>query len=227
MERRVGIIDTRSLSEQVYEYLCTRIIEGDITYGESLNIKQIAQALHVSSMPVREAIKRLENEGLVAIKPRSTCMVKEPTRDSILNAIEMREVLEIYCVEKIASGVEARSIEKLKGIIDRMSAVIGDKPSEQELRKYIILDRQFHAEICGLAGNEFVDKSYREVGLHLNMQFIYDIAVPPDTARTYRDHMKLLDALSKKSPKAVEYMKQHLAQSRRNILGGKLFNSLK
>lgn len=227
MEKQTAIIETRSLSEQVYQYFCSRIIEGSITYGDGLNIKEIAKKLHVSSMPVREAIKRLENEGLVTVKPRSTCIVREPTKDTILNAIEMREILEIHCIERTAPMINDRLLERLQGIIVRMKAVIAEKPTEQSLRRYIALDRQFHTEICRLAGNEYIDKSYREVNLHLNMQFIYEIAVPPDILQTYKDHLRLLDALSKHSPRAVHDLRRHLKQSRKNILQGRLFNSLK
>lgn len=120
MEAPTGIIETRSLSEQVYQYLCLRIIEGSISYGEILNIKQIASTLSVSPMPVREAVKRLEHEG----------------------------------------------------IVDRMKPVVSSKPTEQTLRKYIALDRQFPTEICRLAGNELINKCYREANLHLSMRFI-------------------------------------------------------
>jgi DNA-binding GntR family transcriptional regulator len=227
LETAAGIIETRSLSEQVYQVLCTRIIEGGISYGENLNIKQIASKLSVSPMPVREAIKRLEHEGIVRIKPRSTCLVKEPTKISILNAIELREVLESYCVEKSYASATAQSLQRIAAIVDRMKPVVAAaKPTEQSLRKYITLDRQFHTEICRLAGNEFINKSYREVNLHLNMQFIYDIAVPPDIERTYEDHMKLFEALSRRSERAVSLMKEHLRQSRKNVLEGRLFNSL-
>ena len=58
------------------------------------------------------------------------------------------------------------------------------------------------------------------------MQFIYDIAVPPDIERTYEDHLKLFEALSRRSERAVSLMKEHLRQSRKNVLEGRLFNSL-
>jgi DNA-binding GntR family transcriptional regulator len=227
VELATGIIETRSLSEQVYQYLCTRIIEGGINYGEILNIKQIASKLSVSSMPVREAVKRLEHEGIVRIKPRSTCLVREPTKASILNAIELREVLECFSVGKSLAATTGHSLQKLAAIVDRMRAVVDTKPTEQALRKYIGLDRQFHTEICRLAGNEYVNECYREVNLHLNMKFIYDIAVPPDILRTYQEHLRLFEALSRRSERSASLIRQHLKQSRTNVMEGRLFKSLK
>ena len=67
--------DTPSLVDRVYTHLLNRIIMGAIRYGEAISIKAVAAELSVSSMPVREAVKRLEFEGVVTIKPRSACRV--------------------------------------------------------------------------------------------------------------------------------------------------------
>jgi DNA-binding GntR family transcriptional regulator len=226
VETRIDTIETRSLREQVYQYLCTRIIEGGIGYGETLNIKQIASRLSVSPMPVREAIKRLENEGIVTIKPRSTCLVKEPTKASILNAMELREILETYSVSKRASGESTIPLNGLADIVQRMKEEASDTPTQEVLRAYIALDRQFHTEICRLSGNQHIDKCYREVSLHLNMQFLFDIAVAPDTLSTVDEHEGIFRALEQGSAGAKELLRQHLRKSRANIMESRLFASL-
>ena len=227
METRIDTIETRSLSEQVYQHLCTRIIEGGIGYGETLNIKRIALRLSVSPMPVREAVKRLENEGIVQIKPRSTCLVKEPTKTSILNAMELREILETYSAAKRASGGSAIALDGLAAIVKRMKEEASKDPDQEVLRAYIALDRQFHAEICRLSGNQYIDKCYREVSLHLNMQFLFDIAVAPDTLSTVDEHEGIFHALEQGSEGVKELMRQHLRKSRANIMESRLFASLK
>ncbi len=227
METRTDTIETRSLSEQVYTYLCTRIIEGGIGYGETLNIKQIATRLSVSPMPVREAIKRLENEGIVQIKPRSTCLVKEPTKASILNAMELREILETCSVDKRVSGRSSIPLEGLEKIVTRMKEAAAGPPSQETLRAYIALDRQFHAEICRLSGNQYIEKCYREVSLHLNMQFLLDIAVAEDTLATAVEHEGIFLALKGGSAAAAGLVREHLRRSRANIMESRLFASLK
>ena len=112
-----------SLAEQAYRDLCNRIIEGSIDYGESLNIREIAARLRMSTMPVREALKRLEMEGVVTIKPRSVCRMRLPTRQSILSALEMRELLEIHCVETIYSTVDASRLRRLRRLIAVMKGL--------------------------------------------------------------------------------------------------------
>lgn len=228
-------IEVRSLSEQVYQYLCDQIIEGRIKYGDVLNIKQLAQQLKVSTMPVREAIKRLEMEGLVTIKPRSTCIITIPTKKDILETVEMRELLEVFCVEKVYASVDQDDLHPLHEIVERMEHVapllLQDGAHDSPrfpllLSEYIQLEHLYHTQLCRLANNSLVDKFYREINLKLNMHFIYDIAAPPDVARTYRDHRALLEALEQHSGEAVTIIREHLEQSRENIIKGRGFAQL-
>lgn len=217
------ILDTRSLGEQVYQYLCNLIIEGKLNYGETLSIKFIAQELKVSPMPVREAIKRLELEGVVTIHPRSRCIIKTPTKKSIQDALDMRELLETYCIESIYRTVNPTSMEALYRILDHMRAIVSRGRGPEEVKEYIRWDREFHTELCGLTNNEYLIKFYREISLHLNMNYIYNIAIPPDIATTFDHHTHIVKALALHSPDAIELMKIHLERSKKNVLEGPRF----
>jgi DNA-binding GntR family transcriptional regulator len=97
---------------------------------------------------------------------------------------------------------------------------VGEPPRPADIRRYIAVDREFHTELCALAQNHSIDKSYRETSLHLNMRHIYNLSVPPDIRRTYREHAELVDALSRHSRQAVSIIKGHLVRSRRHVLQG-------
>ncbi len=218
-----SVIETRSLGEQVYRHLCNLIIEGRIDYGQTINSKQLAMDMNVSPMPVREALKRLAVEGLVVIKPRSMCTLRVPTRKSVLDAINMRELIEVYCVTAAFPGVESERLQTLRDITRLMGGLLEEE--RPDLQKYIKYDGQFHMALCALASNDFINKSYRELSLHLNMNYMYNIGVVPDIGRTFRDHTDLVEALASHSPSAVDIIKEHLARSRSNVMRGKLFAS--
>ncbi|GAB4221837.1 MAG: GntR family transcriptional regulator [Spirochaetales bacterium] len=220
-----SVLDTRSLSEQVYEYLCTMIIEGKLNYGETLSIKTIAQELQVSSMPVREAIKRLELEGIITIHPRSRCVIKVPTKKSIQDALEMRELLETHCIESIYTKVAPSDLEHLYHILEQMKRIVAEGQGSEQVKQYIWWDREFHMELCRLTNNEYLLKFYKEISLHLNMNYIYNIAIPPDITMTLEHHTHIIEALSRHSPDAIELMKIHLDRSKRNVLEGPRFAS--
>jgi len=224
-ESGIGI-DTRSLSDRVYDYLSDRIIEGAIQYGQNLNIKEIAETLKVSTMPVREAVKRMEMEGVVRITPRSNCCVRIPTKKSILDAFEMRQLIEIHSLSKVYRSVKRADLQDLTGIIERMDSIVAVASNPDSLRQYIKLDRLFHDEICRLSDNEYLDKFCREINLHLNMTYTYGIGVPPDVPRTFADHKSILERLSQNSAEAVAILTRHLKRSGENILNGEVFQSL-
>jgi DNA-binding GntR family transcriptional regulator len=219
-------IDYPSLSDRVYEVICNQIIEGKIGYGEKLSIKDLSEKLKVSTMPVRDALKKLEMERVVRIKPRSNCIVTVPTKKSIVDAFTMRILLEIHALEVIYANVTPDELVLLKKIVADMEDLIQNDSSDERIRRYIHLDFLFHARLCALAGNEYLKKFFHEVNLHLNMTFIYRIAAPPDIRTTFRDHRRILKLLAENSAEAVDLLRRHLERSMQNMMAGELFRSL-
>ena len=113
-------IDTSSLVDKVYDYLLKRIIEGEIKYGETLSIKILAEELQVSTMPVREALKRLEYERIVEIKPRSSCQIRIPTKPEIHDIYNLREVLELFAIRRYKENPDASKLKELQEITEKM-----------------------------------------------------------------------------------------------------------
>jgi DNA-binding GntR family transcriptional regulator len=214
-----------SLSDHVYGVICKRIIEGKIRYGDKLNIKELSRQLQVSTMPVRDALKKLEMERVVSIKPRSNCIVTVPTKKSILDAIAMRILLEISALESVYAEVNDDDLAELTRIVAEMEDLIGREYSEDRKRRYIHLDLLYHTKLCSLAGNEYLEKFYYEVNLHMNMTFLYRIAVP-DLAGTFRDHKRILEFLTANSPRAVSLLRKHMERTRSDIIAGAFFHSL-
>lgn len=219
-------IEYPSLSDRVYEFLSKQIIEGNIKYGEKLNIKMISEQLNVSTMPVRDALKKLEMENIVRIKPRSNCIVAVPTKKSILDAVDMRELLELHATKLIYQTITASELRPITQIVVNMETLTKEIPTKAQTNRYIYLDLLFHTELCNLAGNEYLNKFYREVNLHLNMTFIYRIGIPPDIHESFRDHKRFVENLADNSIESLELLEAHLERSRGHIVQGKLFHSL-
>lgn len=218
-----------SLSDRVYEYLAERVIRGEIMYGDTLNIKQIAAQLHVSPMPIRDAIKRLEFEQVVTVKPRSNCYVATPSKRATLDAIESRRMIEVFAIRSYCDDIDAADLKSLRGILSHMNGVVHSgrtEPTEQDVREYVELDRQYHSEICRLAHNSYVDRFYRELSLHLSMSAQYGIGVCHGLGPTYEEHEKIVAHLSRNSSAAITVLDEHLIQSRRNVLTEESFLAL-
>lgn len=204
-----AVIDTRSLVDQVYEYLLTQIITGAVKYGDILSIKKIASELTISTMPVREAVKRLEFEHVISVKPRSFCRVRKPSRKMVWEVYELRMLLERYAVTKSLGSVRPESLDRLHAIVKRMRTVQGEAETAARERQAVALDREFHAEICGLAQNDFLNAFYRQLSLHVNMTLIHE--------KTYQHlkrgwagvHAEILRCIEHAPARALEALQRH------------------
>jgi DNA-binding GntR family transcriptional regulator len=202
-------LDTRSLVDQVYQYLLTQIITGAVKYGDILSIKNIASDLTISTMPVREAVKRLEFEHVISVKPRSFCRVRKPSRKMIWEVYELRMLLERYAVTKSQGKVRPESLERLHAIVRRMRALQGEAHTAAREQQAIALDREFHTEICGLAQNDFLNAFYRQLSLHVNMTLIHE--------KTYQNlkrgwagvHAEILRCIEHAPGRALQALQRH------------------
>jgi DNA-binding GntR family transcriptional regulator len=219
-------IDTSTLSEKVYQFLTDKILEGEIGYGERLNIREIADLLKVSTMPVREALRRLSLENVVTIKPRSTCVVKVPTRRSMLEAFEVREMIEEHAVSRIFPGVTAANLVNLRQYLEQMTVNPPVSNEDQRMRSYVKYDQLFHQELVSLTENRYLFQIYRTNMLHLNIALTFKAGVEPNMAQVHTDHREIVDRLQENSPDTVDVLKRHLNQCRKNMTQGELFNSL-
>ncbi|MBA7477277.1 hypothetical protein ES707_12682 [subsurface metagenome] len=221
--------ESLSLGDQVYEYLSEQIIRGTIQYGDRLNIKNMAAEFNISPMPIRDALKRLEMEKLVIIKPRSTCYVRVPTKRITLEALAARRMLEVFALREVYSRVTVAELSNLKSILDEMGRLVRrtvDRRTRVVIEEYIELDRRFHTEICALARNEYINRFYRETSMHLNMSFRYGVGLCHGIEATYREHQDICRHLSENSEKAVDVIEAHLLQSRQNILNEPTFQMI-
>ena len=203
----------KSLVDRVYEHLLEQIITGAVRYGDTISIKGVARQLSVSSMPVREALKRLEFEGVVDIKPRSSCTVRVPSRRTILEVYALREALEVYALSCCGASISRASLSRMENIVARMRGLGSEKDPVEKERKAIALDREFHAEICALSGNELLSSLYRQLTLRVNMTLMHE--------RTFRTmerdwaemHADVLGCLQGDPQRAIGLLKSHFASA--------------
>ena len=204
-------IDTRNLVDRVYEYVLDQIITGAVRYGDTISIKKIAGELGVSTMPVREAVKRLEFEQVVSIKPRSFCRMRRPSRKTIMEVYELREALEEFAVTKTLGKVGAEAIGRLRGIVERMRRLHDESDAAVREKKAIELDREFHSEIGALAGSGVLNTYYRQLSLHVNMTLIHEKTYHTLERGWSEVHAEILRCIEKEPGCAVKALQEHFA----------------
>jgi GntR family transcriptional regulator, vanillate catabolism transcriptional regulator len=128
------------------------VVSGDIRPGARLSEIAIAQKLGLSRTPLRAALARLEQEGLVELIPSGGYAVRSFTREEVIDAIELRGVLEGTAARLAAErgGAPAR-LRELRGLLQQLDAATSGGPDELQFDRYVELNAAFHDTLSGLA----------------------------------------------------------------------------
>ncbi len=207
------LVHRKSLKEEVFEVLHSRIIAGQYSAGEWLRQEEISSQLGVSMTPVREALDLLVSAGLAERVPYRGVRVLQPSSKEILNAYGMRILLESaasYAAALHASGAQAA---RLRSIVEESRPLV----RLAEMSRARVLSRQLHNEIAAASGNAQLQRIYTTV---LNtfpdwMLYEYLFRHPELLASSmedeYREHCAIVEAVSAHQPElAVERTLAHI-----------------
>lgn len=142
-------IQTETASDYVYRQIRKHIFEKRLTIGQRLPEIAIAKEFAVSRTPVREALRRLENEGLVQIKPGWGACLASPSREEIIDTYEVREYLEVLAIRKAANRITPLQLCMLQEQIDAEKKTF----EERDLEAYLKVNDEFHLIIAESSGN--------------------------------------------------------------------------
>ena len=208
-------IDSRSLVDRVYDHLLEQIESGGIVQGQTISVRKVADELGLSTMPVREALKRLAFERVVIIKPRSSCTVRAPSGRMIREVYELREAIEVHAVTKAAAaGIGPAALDRLGGIVAEMRVLDRQTDAATRARRQIELDRRFHAGLCALAGNEHMNEVHRDLSVQVTMALIHERTDHVLGPRYVESHEEILSSLRSDPLSAVQVLREHFARVR-------------
>ena len=158
-------IERQSLAEQVYNYIKRLILSGELKGGEKIPEERVARQFGVSRTPIREALRRLEEYGLIYIKPRSYAVVVDLDPNEAEQIARVRAQLERLSVELLAEcGTEEDFdvLEQLAHECDEFFA-IGDLASTFEK------DSQLHLEIARRTGNRHLYEIFEKIDAKMQL----------------------------------------------------------
>jgi DNA-binding GntR family transcriptional regulator len=129
--------------EVVYDYLREAIVQGDLPQGHRFKDSDLATRFGVSRMPVREALQRLEAEGLIEQTPMKGYCVVNLSQQDVAHIFSIRKSLEGLAAEYACRHITHGEISELKDIIAQGRAIFAEKP-ESLLEDYVALTRRFN-----------------------------------------------------------------------------------
>lgn len=137
-----------NLTELAYLHIKRSILEGALGEGTRLTEENLAAQLGISKSPVREALNRLESDGLVTIEPRRGAYVRKLTLQEACELYELREVLEVHAVG--LAKITPEFLYELAANIDRMKSGL----AKRNTIAYVEEDIRFHNLIAAASGNQ-------------------------------------------------------------------------
>ena len=197
----------KPLKELVYLELKHKILTGEIASQTRLMEIDLSEKMNVSRTPIREAIQRLSDDGLVKVEPRRGAYVANISIKDMLDVFEVRENMEGFAAQLAAERINENQKEELKKIAAEYEAAI-KKPNKEVI---IELDEKFHNYIVGCCGNETLSELIQYVQeLSLRFRYLYydDFSLYASTAE---QHNKIVNAISGgKAEKAREEADNHV-----------------
>lgn len=212
-----AIAPRHALADDVYERLKALIMDHVVAPGERIPIDVVARELGVSQTPVREALARLEADGLVTkIAMRGYCATSLLSRSQLGELYQLRLLIEPWAAAEAARRATADDVARL---VEELASC-GDAPSAGDHESYRAItahDHRFHDLILAIAGNAVVREAFARTHAHLHLFGLYYGSGMG--TRTLEEHRAVVTKIQAHDPDAAhEAMRRHLLDARDRLL---------
>lgn len=190
------------------------IITGELEPGIHLQEPLLAQKFGVSRVPVREALARLEHEGLVRSEPRRGAFVVGFTASDVQEIYEMRQFIETRAGRLAAERVTSDDLARLQRFIDQMSDAVRNK----QVSRVAEPDIAFHSEIVAISGHRRLLAAWEPIAGIVSTLLKITNTSHPDMAGAIASHQVIANALADHDPVATEAaIQRHLTNGERTM----------
>lgn len=202
------------------------VLEGGIARGERLSEVPLSERLGISRTPIRAALARLEQEGLLERIPSGGYLARGFSTDEVIDSIEIRGVLEGTAARLAAErGVEPRKLIEIGKIVDALDEAIGHDLTTMNFERYVELNADFHRVLAGLAGS---DTLRREIERATSLPFASPSAFL-ETQEAFvvfrrsllggqEQHRAIVQAIEMREGSRAEYIaREHARLARQNL----------
>ncbi|MFZ5753051.1 MAG: GntR family transcriptional regulator [Bacillota bacterium] len=202
----INPIERKVLRQDIKRFLLDAIVTGQLKPGERIVETRVAKELQVSQAPVREAIRELEQIGLIETKPFQGAFVKATSVKELRDAYACRELLESYAAKEAARLMTEEQIRELRELVEKMVVLA----QEGEHAAYVEHDTAFHLALVKAADNSMLEKLWSIVRMG-NLVFVSTRFSRKSLPEMAAQHQGILEALEERNPeKAAVLVKSHI-----------------
>jgi DNA-binding GntR family transcriptional regulator len=211
------ISSQKSIVDIVTDFIRSNIIEGKFDLNEKISTREIAGELKISRTPIREAIRKLESEGLVELLPRKGFILKRYDIKKIEEIYEVRKILELHATELACKNISHKEINGIKETNEKLTYTFREK--RKDILELARLNKRYHFLIYQASRNEIICEMIENLWYRTSGLFIQMFTNPDQGKTTPQEHNNIIEALERRdTKKVVKLLDEHLKVNKEVLL---------
>jgi DNA-binding GntR family transcriptional regulator len=214
-QRLEPLPESLQMGARVYRALLNRIVTGQIESGTQMRPDVIARQLEVSTTPVREAMHRLESDGLAVKMPYQGWFVREFTSEQIQELYEVRAALECLGVRLACERITDAEVDWLRNhqSVGEATLISGDTEA------YRIYNQDLHTAILKAARNSYLSSLMGQLRLQNEMLMVRTSRIAGRSVRAFEEHGRVVELIAHRHVKAAEQLMQtHILDALKDLI---------
>ena len=196
------------VGDEVYQELLSLILSSQLRPGGRITIDAVAREFGVSQTPIREALHRLDADGLVVRHHMAGYRVApKMTRDQFEGLVEIRLLLEPAAARRAAENASVEELGGLKDLAKAMEPEMIESSGERGYARFSQLDADFHDAIAAGSRNGFIREALARLHTHVHLFRLSDHAAI--TAKALGEHADIVAAIGRRDPDGAAYAMRH------------------
>ncbi|MBS3984093.1 MAG: GntR family transcriptional regulator [Selenomonadales bacterium] len=205
----------KPLRDIVFEHLRAAIISGALKPGERLMELQLAEDMGVSRTPVREAIRKLELEGLVSMVARRGAYVSDLSIRDIAETFEVRAALESLAAGLAAERIVPEELEQL----ERVLVEIGTCEQQGTIERMVELDEEFHALLFAATRNSRLSQIISNLREQIARFRRSSLSTPGRIKAVFQEHKSIVEAISDRNSSLAQALaREHIENAEHSLM---------
>ncbi|HUH40260.1 MAG TPA: GntR family transcriptional regulator [Castellaniella sp.] len=209
------IIKRQNLASMLVDDLRKRLLSGEFGGGTLLRQEQLAQEYGVSRMPVREALRQLDSEGLVVMQTNRGATVSELSLAEIDEIFDLRVVLELDLLRRAIPNMTPASVAKSQGILQELDQAYAHRDTAQ----WGMLNGKFHMSLYEPSGRSISLSLVSRISVQVDRYLRLQIAMTETMSNGALEHQMMLDLCrDKKSQEALDILATHIGRTKDQLI---------
>ena len=205
------MMESRPIREIAYEVLKKAIITGEIPAGERIVETDYADRLHISRTPLREALRKLERDGLVEYVMRRGVIVHAFTTEDVEQIYTIRNCLEMLTLPDIIANATPEDIASLREMLEQMDVL----DAKNDVEALSPLARDFHSALTAISGKRRILRVIEGQDEYIRRFSAMAIKQEDRRSQANQEHHRLVDLVEQKNlPEFESLMRQHIDRSK-------------